>query len=1422
MADTIGRVPVPAPVSSGLTFPGRLSATKSLITEYGYGVSQDYRVVEHRFGDLAALSIQRYSVGSGARRFHYVKSRLNYADRQALIDFYDAVQGSYQSFIYAAPNIDRQTFTNYNVVYDTPPLSVTDLVNGAQTGLTFLEIIDPASAPPLTVSSVQRFPFAGVAQALATDVQTIIPLVHIRVRNAAVPDIYLSDRRVNVSGFPGAASPTTFLPRLLSMGIPGSGDVIMSQSIDGKADNVRFVLGNADRTMSKLVNDCSLEFAQIDLSLFHVQTSTLLQLWKGLIMSWQVDGSAQFSVSCSDGLYPVTQSYPPRSVSRQCWKPFNQDILPGVRPCPWSTTPGHTGDSTQCDYFFNSSNGCLSHGMSNFFGGHPEQPQAVVIKDDGTGIIGGFFRSTVTSTSILSDSIWGNPLQEIWCNDFGSPQRAFWASCQVAAVRAESTYIDLLGIVGAGPIGAFEGMSVQTNIDGYKFVVAPTADGYYPQGFKLDGNLNVQVDTMLGLTLPTNFNLGLRQSAGFDPAFLARDPTQGIDAFSLGQGTPQHWDEPDPTFSNLPGLPKTIIPYAAGTTLCEIRYPIPPGSGISPTTAESHTMSIPISLGLEGSVFDPSGNLTVTQGVINPYWVAANSYLRAMGVNQADAATQLSYLVLPSITNAGGTGCADIAGLWVAPMVGNVIPGFIVTPAGQQLLYYNLDYYNNTFTWQESYTTSSIHTISIAQAISDGYVIQASTANQEPQFMFQGSVAEYKPFRDWLTEILNCALGWFSFDFGALKMGIRYSAVPTESFTVGSMLYQSLTITPIAAKFEHLRLSFANVELQYQQDLAEYADKDHAAYYNRAAVPLTSDMRSPGTSTLSQGLRVSVSRTREEIGGILRGVPYNGIPDVTTNPYIEWDNNKRVSFKSTLLALTTEIGQVVAIQHPEVPTYPGAHPASRAGSNGPFAPNTWPFRIEKWMLHSDWSVSIQARSCVDSMYDTEVGPQPQGLGPRPLPVMFFPEELQQWAPCQIQAAGNDALFPSEFTFNLQQTFQYQGDGVLLTSAKVGGLLPVNRFVPDCGPPEVKKGNIAWSSTGGFIPGGTTLYVQVCAGIVDTTGTPEVYTQWSPPSEILVLKVPIGTNTNTLTINGIKWPSVPSLNGYAIFANTMEDLICGQQNALGLPDSITLLGPIARQTYAVPDYDVNILRLRAQVLIHGGVLGGGVDSLTSSTITSVETADLAGKDNWTGRVLAIIGRQQGDGFGPFEHFNITGWNALTGEYTLDRDPTVGINPVQPGDFFAVCFLGADNSANPYVIGDPGLINANYPNGETPNDPNRIGRYVRVIKGTSRGLSAKIVSNTTTTYTLDRPLPIDATSVWIVVDPGWNYLKDVIVDNADPSKTTVSAIEINNYNALALLIEGVVIDTEGVIVDDSNAPARMLWIPGVQGTTNMVAT
>jgi hypothetical protein len=49
---------------------------------------------------------------------------------------------------------------------------------------------------------------------LLSQVQQIIPLIHIRVREAAVPDIYLSDRRCTVGG-------QLYLPRVLGPGRSG-------------------------------------------------------------------------------------------------------------------------------------------------------------------------------------------------------------------------------------------------------------------------------------------------------------------------------------------------------------------------------------------------------------------------------------------------------------------------------------------------------------------------------------------------------------------------------------------------------------------------------------------------------------------------------------------------------------------------------------------------------------------------------------------------------------------------------------------------------------------------------------------------------------------------------------------------------------------------------------------------------------------------------------------------------------------------------------------------------------------------------------------------------------------------------------------------------------------------------------------------
>ena len=144
----------------------------------------------------------------------------------------------------------------------------------------------------------------------------------------------------------------------------------------------------------------------------------------------------------------------------------------------------------------------------------------------------------------------------------------------------------------------------------------------------------------------------------------------------------------------------------------------------------------------------------------------------------------------------------------------------------------------------------------------------ATSATYEKQFRFQGVLAQQKPFRDWLTEILACGLGYFTWEFGKLKLGCRINASATDAFTLGNMLFQSLRLEPVEASFEHLIIDFADQAYQYQANTAEYQDKTHAAYYGRAGAPLTARQHLVGCATLSQALRLAAVRTREEIGGV--------------------------------------------------------------------------------------------------------------------------------------------------------------------------------------------------------------------------------------------------------------------------------------------------------------------------------------------------------------------------------------------------------------------------------------------------------------------------------------------------------------------------------------------------------------------------
>ena len=1349
--DNIGLISVPAPSDSGLTWPASLG----LVTEFGYATSRPISVITHRFGELGTLAEQRFLTGFGPRRFFWQRSVLSLSDRTTLWNFYESVNGSGSSFTYPVPQADFST-TNYKVIFETP-LTLDILANAARGGITFIECVSPDAAPSYAVNAtVLRFPDSTLSTALLSQVQQLIPLIHVRVRETDqyasgdhsvrnYPEIYLSDRRCNV----GTQS---YIPRVIGIGDPQS-DVLMTQTLSssgGGADSVQFQFANADRVMTDLSNDTDLQYASIDLCLYHVQSGYLIQLWKGFISSFVSDGSPVFGIQCSDGLYRTSLQYPNRTITRQCWKTFDDDIN-----CPFTAVTGGTVDSanfpqaspSSCDFTFNGPNGCQAHKMAPFnknvtlperkgyYGGHPANPQGVFIKDNSTGLFG-FQRNRVTSVSIVSDTCYGQPIQEVWCNAANDLTKAFIVNAIMVDYRDESDFSDSLAIVSSGPILSYMGMGIATNADGFKYIVAPLVDGFTSQGFKVDSALNVVTDT----------NLGLRQVLGSDPADVFQDDhgNNVSPSFSLGQGTPQVWG------------PET----AAGTAFVEMRIKKP--SQIQPSTPDQHSMTVPINRGMGGREWDADGN-PVWNTLTNPFWIAVNTFLRALGLpprhSTLDGGTTQGEQSPPA-----GDSSAQIAA-----QLGTFVLSSVFASDGQ----------SGTAQIADQQVTS---------------MVDASV--MEPQFQFQGVIAQQKPYRDWLQEILAVGLGYFTWEFGKLKLGCRENASATDAFTIGNMLFQSLTLRPIEPKFERLLVDFADISYQNQANSVEYYDRSHAIYYGRQNSPLTMRQHSVGSCTTSQSARIAAVRTREEIGGI---------------NLAEWRAARIASFKTTILALNTEVGKVISITHPDIPS------------------GTGKFRIEKWTLYKDWSVQIEGKTVTNSMYDLTVGPKPIDVKPNPLPALFYPIPLGVWAPYMVQAASDDAAFPSEWTFDVVQTSNTQTDGSIQAIAQITGVLPVNTFIEGCGAPVITEGTVTQSNAGGSVKGGITLRVSICA-VQGSTG------QASPPSNVILIQIPTGADTNQFTVKGVVWPHFAGLTGYILFASDQDDLICFQQTgdlsgSIGsyTPTDITFTGPLSRSTYAIPNSSITKVRLKTKVLAHGGILGAAVDSVSPNHIIAAETIDSTGTDNHAGRILGVIGRSTGSM--PYWFANITAFNHTTGDFTLDRDPTVVFDSSHPtqnvgmpiqgsvipgdgtGDAFVVCMKGYDNSATPYVFADAGLSNID--NGHTGLTPHaEKGLIGRILKGTNRGTTAKVVDNDATSWTFDQPFVTGVDSIVVIEGPIWDPPVDTsAAGNANSQLAAQIQVPVINYLRESILIGGFTVDDQGNESPETEDPMRMCYFYGI---------
>jgi hypothetical protein len=598
--DNIGHIPVPTLLATG-TFP--------IKSEYPHGRAHEPELAIHRFASRDAKTEQRFLLGNGVVKFT-IKRAMPRTERIAFVTFWRNNQGANGQFTYNAPNLDGTT-TAYTCRFADPQLTLESAASLIATvGITIVGV--PTTTPTYSLTStVTRFPTSGVTTSLLDQVQTIIPLLKITVLDPAYPAIFLSDRRVTIGS-------QTWYPRLLEW------DGIQ-QSLGGGADQARFSLGNADRVMSKLVNDCDLFGATIEFSLFHVNTTTKIDLWAGNCQNWRFDRGPVFTLAAADGVYELALPYPVRKVSRVCDKVFNS----AVSGCPYSTAGNGTGDPSVCDKSFRGTKGCVNHGMEKYFRAVEAQPQGVRVLDNSTGVFG-FGRNAFTSTSIVADTVYDQVVPEVWTHTTNpDPSKGLVVNAKIIAGRDEGDFYAALGIVSEGPISEFGGVSWFSHPPVAGDV--PTT-GYYPPA----AILGPKVTLPAGVSVTTPFTLdgqpnhgwpandyGLRLSYGDDPAAPNR-PSAASDKFSLGAG-----GGGVQTYSDV---------KAAGLAFAEIRRS--DEKGLQPSQPTTHSMQVVVRGGMSGWVWSAPGTRTKTASVNNPVWVLINIFLRARGLWDASNTQQ--------------------------------------------------------------------------------------------------------------------------------------------------------------------------------------------------------------------------------------------------------------------------------------------------------------------------------------------------------------------------------------------------------------------------------------------------------------------------------------------------------------------------------------------------------------------------------------------------------------------------------------------------------------------------------------------------------------------------------------------------------------------------------------------------------------
>lgn len=763
------------------------------------------------------------------------------------------------------------------------------------------------------------------------------------------------------------------------------------------------------------------------------------------------------------------------------------------------------------------------------------------------------------------------------------------------------------------------------------------------------------------------------------------------------------------------GTPPPGSTYAGGLAFAEIRRT--DEKGLQLASVRERQMAVTVTEGIGGWTWTDPATRVWTTPLANWVWVLVNVYLRAIGMKADPAHAAL-------VTSDDMTQHFDVAAA-----------------------------------------------IAMA-AIADDLVPKLVGAGLERQFPFRGALREQKPLKDWLQEIANCGLGYFTFVNGKLYIGGRYnsSVLTGNAYNGAQIIHNSFQIQPIEVSFNWLTGEFGDEEFDWQLNNSSVYDIDHAS---TAGSPLSpqftqQSMNFVGVSNKSQAARIVGTRLREEVGGV-------GLT--------QQRKARRWGFRTTILGLRTMVGDIVSIDHEDAPD------------------GRLEGRVLRWKLNNDYSIDIEVLSTTDQMYDLTVGPKPPDVPAAAMPVERFPAPFGlAWMPNVVGPIAGDPLYPDarERTFDVWQDYIINREGNWEPALYVRGHNPINQYAL-AGLPRLR--NVRLVIGGGSLTGPQTYYIAVA----QRNGV-----QTTAPSNIGAIFVPSGVNNAAIYAEPSTDQTHPQWSLYA--GRDLRRMALQSTTTAQLPGAISLTGIPVGMTEGMPTAAAKRVRVKAKQVWHSGVAGVLVTGVPATD--KIQANDFIGSnDAWVGRYLSALS-DFSDGSAPLWNWRITAFDVPTGTFTVT--PSFGGDPVEVGDVLIMRTAAVTATAS--TITDPLWRNsvalAQFgADGLRPGE--EIDRIYRILRGKGAGQYRPIVANTNTSITVDPPLEIvpDATSIAIVEAVDWVYSAE-----SSTLEVSQSAVDLNircrvdNLRDRVALVGGFLIDDHNRETVEQAAVFREIFVYG----------